>query len=769
MQALPHILASSQSAGPVPDLTRYTVAKLRKIATFWGMPKTSKVPAAEMEAVVRRLWADRDAAGQVIGRLRPDELAVLTTLRRYGSRASGEVLRLDLLARGVLRIVERPTGYGGRFREWAGNSIPSLAERGALLGPAREDYYYGGYGYGGTADKAFPTYRIHPTLAPLVPPAGPPPWPVAAMQPGDVRPLPPVYSAETALHIARLAGFLATGRAVKINRGGELSAQSLRALEKAVPMAADADFPLPDAHGLFFEILRAAGIVRLEDGTAEVDTAAAGQLFRWPSAYQAHAWARGWLEAEAWLDGVGVVPPGDESVRKAVDVGRPALAWYLSALAHAEEQWVCLDDFLYHIHAATSSQLHSWYALYGLAWDPRLAAAQGKEKKDGEERMRAFWMAGVGAWLANALLITLPALGLVERGTAGGKKGRPWCFRLSAIGREVFGAPERLPAATPATACLVVLPNFDVIAYLDRADAAAGAGIGQLTEGGPAGTGPVHTLRLTRGSVYQALESGWNQEEIVAFLRRHAQDPLPANVEHSLAEWSARREALVLHTGATLFAFPTPEAAGKYLAQHPGTACGDRFVLATGRGAVKAPAGAVVVGHPGNLRQTWTLSEDGACQTAGPVDLVQAARLRRMAEWTSDGWRFTPASVGQGVAGGLKLGVLHRWVDDHLAQPAPPLLLEAMDAWAGRPHPATLSDALLLHIPDADAFEAVANSPRLGAYLLDIPGPGWLIVRRETRKEFLGLLEYLGFTVGRDLVPKLTPRPADGGDPSQPE
>jgi hypothetical protein len=93
---------------------------------------------------------------------------------------------------------------------------------------------------------------------------------------------------------------------------------------------------------------------------------------------------------------------------------------------------------------------------------------------------------------------------------------------------------------------------------------------------------------------------------------------------------------------------------------------------------------------------------------------------------------------------------------------APPLLLEALDAWAGRSHSATLADALLLHIADADAFEAVANSPRLGPYLLDIPGPGWLIVSRERRKEFVGLLEHLGFTVGKDLVPGPTPRPREG-------
>ena len=69
-------------------------------------------------------------------------------------------------------------------------------------------------------------------------------------------------------------------------------------------------------------------------------------------------------------------------------------------------------------------------------------------------------------------MVTLVALGLVERARLGEGPAAPLGFRLTELGRAVFGAPEVAPPPEPAERrCLVIQPNFDVVAYLDQADA----------------------------------------------------------------------------------------------------------------------------------------------------------------------------------------------------------------------------------------------------------------------------------------------------------
>ena len=101
-------------------------------------------------------------------------------------------------------------------------------------------------------------------------------------------------------------------------------------------------------------------------------------------------------------------------------------------------------------------------------------------------------------------------------------------------------------------------------------------------------------------------------------------------------------------------------------------------------------------------------------------------------------------------------------MEDHLANPSPPLIALAIDAWlrVGRSRPLELADAILLHVPDGEQFQAIATSRRLRPFLLGCPGPGWLAVKKETRKELAALLEGLGFIVSRELIHDVLP--ADG-------
>ena len=61
-------------------------------------------------------------------------------------------------------------------------------------------------------------------------------------------------------------------------------------------------------------------------------------------------------------------------------------------------------------------------------------------------------------------------------------------------------------------------------------------------------------------------------------------------------------------------------------------------------------------------------------------------------------------------------------------------------------------DALLLHVPNGKQFQAIITSQRLRPFLAGRPGPGWLVVKKEARKELTAALEELGFALSKQLT-----------------
>ncbi len=403
------------------------------------------------------------------------------------------------------------------------------------------------------------------------------------------------------------------------------------------------------------------------------------------------------------------------------------------------------------------------------SWDPGLVERDSWRKlPHGEERQRLAWLHGCGRWYANALLVTLAHLGLVQRGRSQPRARTADCFRLTDWGRAVFGAPEvEAPADEAEAKFLVVQPNFDVVVYLDRASASGAGTLGRLATGDAAASGTVRTFHVSQASVYQATESGMTPTEVTEFLRRHSQNDLPANVVRSLSDWFARRESLVVRAGVTLVAFPGPAARDDYLTRHKGSACGERFALVAAPNARVAVDGALVSNHREGLRQTLVADEHGHLRATAPADLVQEARLGRLAERTPDGWRLSGASVRRALDAGYRPALLSAWLEDHLAGPLPPLLECALGAWMGKESALELGELTLLHVPDPRAFHALAGSERLRPFVQGSVGPGWLVVPRQAVKELSAVLRELGFAVGRELTPG--PLPAQESTPEADE
>src|SRR5262249_8464583 len=148
------------------------------------------------------------------------------------------------------------------------------------------------------------------------------------------------------------------------------------------------------------------------------------------------------------------------------------------------------------VTATDSGQIY-WYSY---TWKPDFQLARGKaDLRVGPKRRLAFWLDSEGVWAANALLGTLVYLGLVERGNTEPAASRHPCFRLTPIGRAVFGAPERrIIEAGPEGKFLTVQPNHDVLVYLDVADASAVWPLAQIGERTSSPGSRVQTFALTR-------------------------------------------------------------------------------------------------------------------------------------------------------------------------------------------------------------------------------------------------------------------------------
>jgi hypothetical protein len=572
-----------------------------------------------------------------------------------------------------------------------------------------------------------------------------------------------------ALDLSRVFAYVSARGSIKLRKDGSLATPTLRAMEKAVPLDEDRAFLLPEPHALLCELLRYGGALLFEENTARADPAAATRQFTRPAVWQAQTWARGWLSARNWCDGMGSADSDDlnESENRAM-TGRHVLAWALGGLARAGDHWYDLHTFISALHAL---QRNSNVSLpYGtVEWDPKFPEAKAAQKSDPAEARIAHWFTHKGAWYANALMVSLVALGLVERGRLGRAASAPHAFRLTDLGRAVFGAPEvPLPPEPPGQRFLIVQPNFDVLAYLDRADASSAGFLGRIAESDSATSGPIQTFRITKTSVYQAEESGLSQAQIHEFFEQHSQRPPPANVLQTIADWSVKRESLTVRWGVTLFGFASTTDRDAYLKDNPGTACGERFVLAHERGKKPlAVASPLVTNHLLGGRRTWELDEQGHIRTTEPSDIVQSAYLRRIARPTAMGWQVTAETIRQAAAAGMKPPLIHRWLEDHLAHPTPSLIAHAIDAWLGKGGAVELTDAILLHVPDEAQFHAIQSSRRLRPFLLDSPGKHWLLVEPKARKKLTASLQELGFRVGHELQPHGPTATGEGGAPDQ--
>lgn len=724
--------------------------ELKRIARFWfGAAASNKMRKAECLTAINEVFKERKRVEEGVRSLSERERQVLSIFKRYGGALSGPLLMCETLQRGLRDEKVEPRTY---YRDsQTDDPVEQLGNKLFLVTPggvAYSSHRYYSYGY----QRSYPDLVLQPIVGDLIQPADPLPWTSSASASAPTA-AQRRSTAQVALDVWGIAQSLAQGGSWLTNRGGSLAKSVQNRLKKIVPSGEQDHMTPPTLESLYYEILRGVGAIDADTDGGTINLSAVESSLRHSVVVQSWHWVRAWIDARLWQDGIGVVPDRnkrDESGRiepKTMLHAREVLVWALCRVAHGSNDWLDLETFLGDLWSATGEDTISFY-WHEYAWRPDFASAKAKEAITGDKaRRRAYWLDREGIWASNAILGTLFWLGVVERGQRGSGAKERYCFRLTDVGKAVFGAPE-MPLVQPAHDAhfLLIQPNHEVIAYLDAADASAVWPLAQMARRASSTAGLVQTFTLTRDSIYQALESGLRLDEIQRFLTEHSKTGLPANVAHSLNEWGKRRESLILRANVSL-GISFSEADDTFQDFANARPIGHRFVLlpaSAGRGQKKL----LVLNHYDLPKRLWRVDDDGTVTVPREADSVTLARLSQFADPAEQNWRITAASVRRARERGIPAEQILSWLGEHLIDELPAIMETAIGNWSS-PARAFLGNLVMLQIVQPQAIAAILASERLNGFLLDHVPPHWFIVQPEHRVELEQALTELGFSMNK--------------------
>ncbi len=125
-------------------------------------------------------------------------------------------------------------------------------------------------------------------------------------------------------------------------------------------------------------------------------------------------------------------------------------------------------------------------------------------------------------------------LGLIEAAYKGKKL---LGVRLTNVGEQVLkettAASEVIDHET-----FIVQPNFDITAFTTEMEYQKLYRLMLITE--PVKTDVVSTFKITEKSIFEAIEIGLREKDLIGFLSSESKKPIPANVERSIRDWTSQ-------------------------------------------------------------------------------------------------------------------------------------------------------------------------------------------------------------------------------------
>lgn len=319
------------------------------------------------------------------------------------------------------------------------------------------------------------------------------------------------------------------------------------------------------------------------------------------------------------------------------------------------------------------------------------------------------------------------ALEKIEKGSQSDKseyvvavgKGMEWMAQGIAFHREEL-LSETAPSGSqnnqnnPAEKCLLIQPNFEILAYLEPLSSAA-LEVLQCADCLRVDA-QTATFGITRQSVYRYLEMGNTLETVLAALEQFSITPLPSNLRSSVSEWAGRRERITVTEHTILLEYHNQKERDTALLKiFSATPVGERFALVN-----KVPKEAVVHFYSSAPSRTIAFKPDGTFTLEGGSDLAARAAIAAVAKEVRAGVYSIDSEV-------VRKGQFNATIREALmarVKGKVPLSLEALlTLWEGKAPPPSMAPiqlfqheyavALSTHPALAEHFLAPLNSTTL--------------------------------------------------------
>jgi hypothetical protein len=360
-------------------------------------------------------------------------------------------------------------------------------------------------------------------------------------------------------------------------------------------------------------------------------------------------------------------------------------------------------------------------------------------------------------WMVGTLFAGLGMVDLADDGAL---------FRVTPVGRYALGVAEAPPdSRNGCEGALVVQPDFEIIAYLDRCPANLRRRLDTFCERRRGG--PVSTYLLTQESMYRGVRTGVSATDFLHLIERCASRAIPSNVRQQFLTWERKLDTVIIRERCQIVECRTPEEAEKVAEAHEGSRrIGDRFVLVTGT----APETASRVEYNGMPQRC--LREDKGLSLRVPwerCDLFATKTLAEIGELTPEPSGDLVLTLSKGKRKRADWESLLSELEALAETPLPARYRIALRAWGGELEPALSRSVAVLRFSDPEVCQAVLEIPEIAEYLEGRLGDHTVIVKQGKLTPVKKKLKDYGIPVvaGKEVADKpQAPKPAAPNGPS---
>jgi len=523
----------------------------------------------------------------------------------------------------------------------------------------------------------------------------------------------------------------------------------------------DALEPIPDMVPFWLALARGIGLLIDESGSDRV-VAASHDYWSDNAIHLPQMVATRWLGLKTWHE-QGGIQHDESTVELAVPAVRSPILLWLATLE--EEKWIALDV------------LDAWLRERNPNWDqpgfhqapvePAPTKAKSSRARSSRSSTEPTELARVEPGVLSSILLGAAyQLGLVRVGTEGARQVP--LVQLTPLGRYILALGPPPPPPPIFDQFLYVQPNFEMIAYRQGLSPNL---VGQFSRFARwSQIGAALELRLTPESVYQGLEGGLSQQDMLKRLSRHSQRELPAAVSEAVRTWAKRRDRVAYHASATLVEFASKEELERALQLWPNTSqagpipVSDRLLLVEDEASIPFQkfrlAGAR--DYRRDSEACLDVEADGVTLSLdlSRSDLLVDAELVRFADELpldsasgSPGnprrrFTITPGSIARGSDLGISLSILTDWFARRTGGEVPPAVRLLLRANQSRIPPLETSRPLVLHAPSAEMIDGLVQHPSTRKHLGERLGPTSVVVPDREVDAFRIALAELGLELG---------------------